>query len=78
MNIMPSLLKPITKMSHSIQSPDHSTVLRDAHKSDMKKKGQLADSIDLALFTDPDSEGFLAANYTEEDYSKFIELYNSV
>lgn len=61
-------------MSHSIQLPDHSAVLRDAHKSDVKKIGQLADSIDLALVTDPDSEGFLAANYTEEDYSKLIEM----
>ena len=48
--------------------------LRDAQPSDAKAVSQLADSIDLALVDDPAGKGFLAANYTETDYQKFIEM----
>jgi len=50
-----------------------SFVIRDAKPSDAEAVSQLADSIDLALVDDPAGKGFLAANYTEADYKKFID-----
>jgi predicted GNAT superfamily acetyltransferase len=50
--------------------------LRDALQSDAKEVAKLADSIDLANVEDPASKGFLAANYTENDYSNFIKIAN--
>ncbi len=49
-------------------------ILRDAKVTDAQPVARLADSIDLALTADPKGKGFLAANYTEADYKKFIEM----
>ena len=61
-----------------IESSRHQQIvsIREAQPSDAKAVARLADSIDLALVDDPEDKGFLAANYTETDYKKFIETAN--
>lgn len=63
-----------SKVGLLLQEHPLDVVLMDASPSDAKDVAHLADSIDIAKVENLLEEGFLAANYTTEDYRRFIEI----
>lgn len=53
---------------------DGAFALQDSTPSDARDVAVLADSLDVSAVECPAKDGFLAAQYTEADYRKFIEM----